>query len=95
MRLERIRTQKETTERLRIANEFSRGELLNRAELERVFDQLADALVSAVMASPLDRQVKENCLRNIAGWPQIVLDVANKQTRAHRANGPSEEEDES
>ena len=44
----RLRVQNEQAEKLRLENQIVRAETLNRTELERVFTELADALVGFV-----------------------------------------------
>ena len=64
MHKEKIRTQREITERYMLENQITRAEALNRAELEKVIVELADALSGAVMNSDLPRSAKENFLNN-------------------------------
>ena len=57
----KLRTQNEQAEKLRIENEVSRGELLNRRELMRGFTQIADAISSHIMScTELPRRVRED-----------------------------------
>jgi len=46
----KLRTQNEKAEKLRIENEVSRGELLNRRELARGFAQIAEAISARIMS---------------------------------------------
>jgi len=84
----KLRTQNEQAEKLRIENEISRAEVLNRAELSKAFAAIADAFVSRVMSvHGLTRQEKEDLLKDLATWPLALQEVAHAQTRLPRGNG--------
>jgi hypothetical protein len=65
---QRTETQKQLAEKYRLENQITRGEFLNRAELEKVFSQLADALQQVVKNSNIDRRSQEDFLRNLSNW---------------------------
>jgi hypothetical protein len=89
----RLRVENERFERLRLENEFTRGEVLNRRELERCFAEIADAIVSRVMSiHELSRETKEDILRELSRSAVIIDETATKQTK-HRANGRSDEDE--
>jgi hypothetical protein len=91
----RLRVENERYERLRLENEFRRGEQLDKHELTRCFDEISDAISSRVMSiHELSREVKQDILRELSRSATIILEVSDRQTK-HRTNGPSEEEDES
>jgi hypothetical protein len=72
--------------------------VLNRAELEKVLAQVADAIQSRIMSSELSREIKEDVLRDLASVPLILEDVASRQSKlAHNGNGkrPNGDENES
>jgi len=46
MHQEKLRTQRQITERITLENQITRGEVLNGAELAKVLAQVADAMVS-------------------------------------------------
>jgi hypothetical protein len=95
MHIERLKTQAEVTEKLRIQNMVSRGELLNKDALTRAFSELADALSSAVMLDRgLSRESKEAFLYNLSTWTVRLEGVAKRQTRFN-GKRPEPEEDES
>ena len=83
----KLRTQNEQAEKLRLENEFTRAEVLNRRELMGVLSRVADAVVSRVMSSSLERTIKEDILRDIASIPVALQETADKQTRLPRGNG--------
>jgi len=93
LHLEKIRTQCAMTERITLENQITRAEVLNRADLAAGFAGLADAMVSRIMTSKLDRMEKEDLLKDLAGIPVILADTARRQTRLPRSkNGQAEEE---
>jgi hypothetical protein len=86
----KLRTQNEQAEKLRIENEISRGELLNRRELARVFAQIADAISTRIMScTELPRLAREDILRNLSSWPLALQEVAHRQSRLARGHGNS------
>src|SRR6516165_1941565 len=72
MHVEKLKTQYQITERYRLENAITKANVLNRAELTRVFTELADALLQVVMSSELSRPAKEDFLKNLAGWPLLL-----------------------
>jgi hypothetical protein len=52
----KLATQHELTRKLELENAITTASVVNRAELERVFAELADALVGVVKNSNLDRR---------------------------------------
>ena len=81
---EKVRTQKELADRYALENQITRAEVLNRAEVERVFAAIADAMVSRIMASGVPRSVKEDLLKELASIPLVLKDVAHSQSRLPR-----------
>jgi hypothetical protein len=82
---EKLRTQRQITERYTLENQITRGEMLNRAELSKAFAAIADAFVSRVMTvQGLSRQEKEDLLRELSSWPLALEDVAHAQSRLPR-----------
>jgi len=77
-----------------INNLIVQASVLNRAELEKGFAAIAEALVGAVMSSEgMSRQAKEDFLRNLSGWPLVLENVAKRQTCLQRGNGKTPEGD--
>jgi len=77
-----------------INNLIVQASVLNRAELEKGFAAIAEALVGAVMSSEgMSRQAKEDFLRNSSGWPLVLENVAKRQTCLQRGNGKTPEGD--
>ena len=68
---------------------------MNRAELMKGLAGIADAMVSRIMVSELDRSAKEDLLRDLSGVPLILENVARSQTRLHRGKGKHHDEDQS
>jgi len=76
-----------------LENETTEANLLDRAALMAGFAQVADAMVHRIMASELSREAKEDLLRDLAGIPIVVENVADKQSRYRGAkNRPAEED---
>jgi hypothetical protein len=81
----KIKTQTEQAEKLRIENMVSRAELLNRRELARAFEQVADAISSRIMAcSEMPRLVREDLLRDLSRVDLVLQETADKQIRLPR-----------
>jgi hypothetical protein len=87
LHVEKIRTQRARAQQLELQNAITKGEVVNRAELMKAFAQIADAIVSRIMASELSRTAKEDILRDISSWPVVLKDVAQRQTRLRNNNG--------
>jgi hypothetical protein len=93
---EKVRTQKELADRYGLENAITRAEVLNRAEVERIFATIADAIKTRIMSSGLSRHEKEDILKDIASFPIVLKEVAHAQSRLPRAgNGKRNEEDAS
>ena len=81
----RLRYQNEAAEKLRIENEASRGELLNRRELARAFEQIANAMSTRIMScTELPRTAREDLLRDLASVPLVLEETADRQSRVPR-----------
>jgi hypothetical protein len=84
----KLRTQNEQAEKRRIENEVSRGELLSRRELEKGFSAIADAISNHILScTELPRRAREDILRDLASWPIVLVETADRQTRRPRGNG--------
>jgi hypothetical protein len=95
LRAERLRKERELTKRYRLENEITEGNLVNKTAILQGFASLADAMVCRIMSSALEREVKEDLLRELSTIPVVVKD-ASKQTRSRAVrNGQEEEQDES
>ena len=95
---EKLATQRQLTRRYELDNQVVEASVLNRAELEKVLAQVADAIQSRIMSSELSREFKEDVLRDLASVPLILEDVASRQSKiARNGNGkrPNGEENES
>ena len=95
MHQERLATQREITKRYALDNAIVEGSVLDREALSSAFAQLADALSGVINSSGLPRQTREDFLRNLAGWPQIITSVAARQSKLPNGKGPRQEEDQS
>jgi hypothetical protein len=78
---EKIRTQRALSKKLELENAITEASVLNRADLERVFSELADALQQVVYNSEVDRPSQEDFLNNLANWEVLVEGVARNQSR--------------
>jgi hypothetical protein len=78
MHVEKLKTQKQITERITLENQITRGEVVNRAELAKALAQVADAMVSRIMVSELSRPAREDLLKDLASIPLMLKDVAHK-----------------
>jgi hypothetical protein len=81
MHVEKLKTQRQITERYALENAITRAAVLNRAELTKAFSALADALVTVINRSELSRQGKEDFLKNLSSWPVLLQDVAAAQSK--------------
>jgi hypothetical protein len=81
---EKLLTQRQLTRGYELDNQIVEASVLNRAELEKVLAQVAEAIQSRIMSSELSREIKEDVLRDLASVPLILEDVARapEQTRA-------------
>jgi hypothetical protein len=96
MHKEKIATQRQITERITLENEITRGEVLNRAELSRVFTMIAEAMSSRIMSyDALPRAAREDILKDLSSWPLGLEEVAHRQTRLPRGRGKRHDEDQS
>ena len=88
---ERLRTQLQMTEKLKLENAMTKGELLRRSEVMRVMAVIADAVSTRInAASEVPREVRDDILREIATWPLALKEAEHAQTRlktkAEKAN---------
>jgi hypothetical protein len=75
-----------------LENQITRAEVLNRTELMRVLSAVSDAISSRVMScAELSRSAKEDVLRDLSTLPVVLQDVAARQSRFARGNGPRPE----
>ena len=88
---ERLRRITEEADKVAIANQVARGELLNRHELEQAMAQVADAIVSVIRNSGLSRFDQEQIQKNLASIPVIIRDIGRRQDkrRGFSTNGAS------
>jgi hypothetical protein len=92
---EKLATQRQLTRRYELDNQIVEASVLNRAELEKVLAQVADAIKSRIMSSELSREIKEDFLRDLASVPLILEDVASRQSKlALNGNGKRPNGDE-
>jgi hypothetical protein len=84
LHFEKVRTQRALARKLELENDITTASVLNRAEVERVFAAIADAIKTRVMSSHLDRREKEDILNDIAALPIVLREVAYAQTRLRR-----------
>jgi hypothetical protein len=78
---ERLRRITEEADKVAIANQVARGELLNRHELEQAMAQVADAMVSVIRNSGLSRFDQEQIQKNLSSIPLIIRDQARRQDK--------------
>jgi hypothetical protein len=90
---ERVQKERELVRRYRLENEVTEGTLVNKEALAAGFAQLADAMVSRIRVSKLDRSEQDDLLRELATIPVVIRD-ADRQTkrRSRRTNGETKEE---
>lgn len=88
---ERLRTQRELTERLQLENAITRGDVLRKRELMTRLSVIADAAKSRLMAvTSLEREAKEDILRDIATWPLALKETQHAQTPNESGGGKKE-----
>jgi hypothetical protein len=87
LQTEKLKTQKQMTERLRLENAMTRGELLRKSEVAKAFAVIADAISTRIMsATELPRIVREDLLREISTWPLALEEATHAQTRIKAAD---------
>jgi hypothetical protein len=91
---EKLATQRELTKKYSLENQIVEASVLNKAALEVEFAQLADALVSRIRVSKLDRAEQDDLLRELARAPVIIDNVAERQTRLPRRRSKNGQADE-
>ena len=95
LRAERLRKERQLTKKYELENAITEASVLNRSELMKGLAGIADAMVSRIMSSALSREAKEDLLRDLAGIPIVIDNVAARQTRLRRSkNGQAVEDDE-
>jgi peroxiredoxin family protein len=87
----RLRTQNEQAEKLRLENSITTASVLDRAKLAEGFALIANAMTSRIMAAQVPRSVKEDLLKDLAGIPLVLEEVAHGQSRLRRGNGKQPE----
>jgi hypothetical protein len=93
---EKIRKERQLVRKYELENAITEGSYLHRGSIMQALAALADALVSAVKTSNLDRQSQDAFLKNLATWPTILIDVTKRQSKLRRSkNGEKPEEDAS
>jgi len=53
LHIEKIKTQRQITERITLENQITRGKMLNRAEIAKGLAMVADAMTSRIMAADI------------------------------------------
>ena len=92
---EKLLTQRELTRKYSLENQIVEASVLNRAELMKGFAGIADAMVSRIMASELSCTAKEDLLKELAGIPIVLENVAARQSKLRRSkNGQMLEEEQ-
>jgi hypothetical protein len=84
---EKLLTQRQLTRKYELENLITEGRVLDKDALMAGLSQVADAIVSRILASELSREAKEDVLRDLASVPVVLEDVASKQSRLPRRNG--------
>jgi len=86
--LEKLRTQEQITRKYQLDNAIVEASVVRKDELMKVLGAVADAMTSRIRASELSRHAQDDLLRDIAGIPLSVTDVARRQSRLPaRRNG--------
>jgi hypothetical protein len=84
MHVEKLGTQREIRRKLELENSIVEASVLNRSALSSAFAALADAVVSRIRVSKLDRSEQDDLLRELSSIPIILDNVARSQTRLRR-----------
>jgi hypothetical protein len=85
---ERLRVQRETADRIALENKITRAEVLDRAELMKVFSAVADEMTYRIQTSGLTREEKSDLQLSLAGVPIGIDGVVKRQTKLpRRSNG--------
>jgi hypothetical protein len=93
LRAERLRKERELVRKYQFENEITTCNYLDRSALSAAFSGIANAMVSIVMTSALDREAKENLLKELAGIPIAIEGVAARQSKLRSKNGQEPEGD--
>jgi hypothetical protein len=95
---EKILTQRQLTRRYELNNRIVEGAYVDRVELMRLFASVADAMVSRVRASNLDRMAQDDLLTELSRIQPGVDNIAASQSKLPRdgrhADNGDEDEDE-
>jgi hypothetical protein len=78
---ERLRRITEEADKVALANQVSRGELLNRSELMQAMAQVAAAIVGVIETSGLSREDQDQIRRNLVSIPVIIQGQARSQDK--------------
>jgi hypothetical protein len=79
--VERLKTQAQITRKYTLENQITEGEVVNRKELMRVLSAIADAMVSRITASNLERHLQEDLLAELSSIPIVLEGAAARQTK--------------
>jgi hypothetical protein len=82
---ERLRRIKEEADKVAMANQVARGELLERRSLEQGFAEIAAAIVGIIGKSGLSREDQVQIQKNLSSIPVIIKDVVRRQDKRPQA----------
>jgi hypothetical protein len=83
---ERLRLIREEADKVAIANQVARGELLNRTELMQAMSAVAASIVAIIETSELSREAQDDLRRNLSTLPLIIQDQAMRQDKRPRVS---------
>jgi hypothetical protein len=92
MHKEKLRTQRQITERYSLENAITQGQVVPRSELMKVMTMIADAITSRIASSKLSREAQDDIMKDIASIPFVLKEVGQAQSRLPRRNGVHPEE---
>ena len=78
---ERLRRVTGEADKVAIANQVARGELLEPRELSRVFAEVAEAMVGIIENSGLSREDQVQIRKNLSSSPVIIQSQARSQDK--------------
>jgi hypothetical protein len=81
---EKILTQRQLTRRYELSNRIVEGSVVNKAALMQLFSSVADAMVSRVRASNLDRMAQDDLLSELSRIRPGIDGIAADQSKLPR-----------
>jgi hypothetical protein len=83
---ERLRRITEEADKTAIGNQFARGELIARSDLEPLLSRIAESIIQIVKGSALNSEAKTDILHSISSM-RVVVERAARRQASRRGSG--------